>query len=79
VTVTATGSQALSGWSADWSFAAGQTVQNAWGATVGQSGGSVHAVNAGYNAAVAPGNSVTFGFQGTGAAPSAPSLSCTPA
>jgi hypothetical protein len=78
VTVTATGSEAISGWSTDWSFPADQTVQNAWGATVGQSGRSVHAVNAGYNAAVAPGGSVTFGFQGTGAAPSAPPLTCSP-
>lgn len=48
-------------------------------AAVTQNGRSVHAVNAGYNGAVAPGASTTFGFQGSGSAPGAPAITCTPA
>ncbi|GAA4514224.1 cellulose binding domain-containing protein [Actinoallomurus oryzae] len=79
VTVTNTGDRTLTGWSADWTFPAGQTVQNAWNATVTQSGRSAHAVNASYNGALAPGAATTFGFQGTGSAADTPSLTCTPA
>ena len=78
VTVTGTGSRPLTGWSVDWAFPGDQKVQNAWNAKVTQNGTSVHAADAGYNGAVAPGASTTFGFQGTGTAPGAPPLTCTP-
>lgn len=78
VTVTNTGDRALTGWSADWTFPADQTVGNAWNATVTQSGRSAHAVNASYNGALAPGAATTFGFQGIGSAAGATPLTCTP-
>jgi hypothetical protein len=60
-------------------FPGGQTVQNAWNATVTQIGALAHAVNASYNGALVPGAATTFGFQGTWSAPEAPSLTCRPA
>ncbi|GAA3339083.1 hypothetical protein GCM10020358_21530 [Amorphoplanes nipponensis] len=61
----------LTGWTLRWSFGAGQTVTQAWNATVTQSGAAVSAVNASYNAALATGGSASFGFNGswTGANP----------
>jgi hypothetical protein len=79
VTVTNTGGRALTGWFADWAFPGDQSVRNAWNATVGQSGRSVHAVNASYNGALTGGGATTFGFQGAGPTPGPTSLACTPA
>ncbi|WP_435849307.1 cellulose binding domain-containing protein, partial [Streptomyces microflavus] len=55
----------LSGWSLRWSYSAGQTVSDAWNATVAQSGSTVTATNVGYNGSVPTGGSVSFGFNGT--------------
>ncbi|MFB4309092.1 cellulose binding domain-containing protein [Actinomadura sp. GTD37] len=74
VTVTNYGDAPLSGWSADWTFSGGQRVSNGWNAAVTQTGPSVHAVDAGYNGAVAAHGSTSFGFQGTGSAPGAPDI-----
>ncbi|GIM90063.1 cellulose binding domain-containing protein [Paractinoplanes toevensis] len=65
VTVTNTGTTAISGWRLAWSFPGDQKVTNAWNATVTQSGAAVTATNVTYNAAIAPGGTVQFGFQGT--------------
>jgi hypothetical protein len=65
VTVTNTGTSAINGWTLTWSFPGDQKVTNAWNATVTQSGSSVTATNAGYNATIAPGGNAQFGFQGT--------------
>ena len=46
-------------------FPGDQKITNAWNATVSQSGSSVTAANASYDAAISPGGSVSFGFQGT--------------
>jgi len=54
----------LTGWTLTWSFADGQTVTQAWSATVTQSGATVSAVNAGYNAALGTGATASFGFNG---------------
>jgi hypothetical protein len=43
----------------------GQSVTNAWGATVSSSGSSIAARNAGYNGVVSSGASTTFGFLGS--------------
>jgi hypothetical protein len=61
----------LTGWTLRWSFGAGQTITQAWNATVTQAGTAVTAVNASYNAALATGGSASFGFNGssTGANP----------
>ncbi|MBS2966936.1 cellulose binding domain-containing protein [Actinocrinis puniceicyclus] len=83
VTITNGGAEAISGWSVGWSFPGDQKVTSAWGAAVSQSGGAVTATNVSYDAVIAPGASVSFGFQGTwsasDAAPSAFTVNGTPA
>nr|BFE57150.1 rhamnogalacturonan lyase [Dactylosporangium thailandense] len=55
---------AINGWNLTWTFASGQSVTQAWNATVAQSGTAVKAVDAGYNAAIATNATVSFGFNG---------------
>ncbi|GAB3399563.1 cellulase family glycosylhydrolase [Flindersiella endophytica] len=64
VRVTA-GSAAVSGWTVTWAYVNGQTVSNAWGATVSTSGSNVTARNEGYNGGLGAGASTTFGFLGS--------------
>ncbi|NUS10179.1 MAG: hypothetical protein HOY69_02015, partial [Streptomyces sp.] len=65
VTLANTGSTALIGWNLGFTLPAGQTVTNAWGATVSPSSGAVTATNLDYDAQIPAGGSVSFGFQGT--------------
>src|SRR5690606_14673958 len=53
---------AIDGWHLDWSSTAGQRITQAWNATATQNGAQVRAEDAGYNAAIPAGGSVTFGF-----------------
>lgn len=76
--MTGAGPGPLTDWSTGWMFPGGQTVQNAWNATVTQIGALAHAVNS-CNGALVPGAATTFDLQGTGSAPEAPSLTCRPA
>lgn len=55
----------LTSWTVTWSFGAGQTVTQAWGAEVSQSGSSVRAANVSWNGNLATNASVSFGFNGT--------------
>ncbi len=55
----------LTGWTLTWSFGAGQTVTQAWNATVTQNGAAVTAANVAYNGSVATGGTVSFGFNGS--------------
>ena len=71
------GPAAISGWTVTWTFANGQTVTQAWNATVTSSGATVTARNMSYNGQLAAGQSTTFGFIGSGDAPSSLTLSCT--
>ncbi|MEV4497183.1 glycoside hydrolase family 9 protein [Micromonospora arborensis] len=64
VTITNTGTSALNGWTLRFSFPGGQTVSQGWSATVSQSGAAVTATNLSYNGTIAPGSSVSFGFNG---------------
>ncbi|MFC7484995.1 pectate lyase [Luedemannella flava] len=64
VSVTNLG-DALNGWTLTWSFTAGQTVTQAWNATVTQSGSAVTATNVAYNGALATNASASFGFNGS--------------
>ncbi|GGO31461.1 pectate lyase family protein [Micromonospora parathelypteridis] len=61
VTVTNLGDP-ISGWTLRWSYGAGQQVNQAWGATVTQSGGQVSATNVDYNGNLATNGSTSFGF-----------------
>lgn len=77
VRVTA-GSAGTTGWAVTLPFANGQTVSQAWGATLTTSGSTVTARNAGYNGALGAGASTTFGLIGTATGTNAaPALSCT--
>ncbi|WBB77019.1 cellulose binding domain-containing protein [Micromonospora sp. WMMD1128] len=62
VTVRNTGTTAVNGWTLRWSFANGQQINQAWGATYTQSGAQVTATNVAYNGAISPGGTATFGF-----------------
>jgi endoglucanase len=63
VAVTNTGSGAISGWSLDWTFVDGETGARGWNAVVTQQGAGVSARNVDWNATIAPGATVSFGFQ----------------
>ena len=64
VTVTNLGDP-LTGWTLGWSWSAGQTVTQAWNATVSQSGAQVTARNAGHNGSIATNGTASFGFNGS--------------
>ncbi|GAA1968291.1 endo-1,4-beta-xylanase [Catenulispora subtropica] len=65
VTVTNTGTNAITGWTTGFTFPGDQKITNAWNATTTQTGQTVAAANAPYNATIAPGANTSFGFQGT--------------
>ena len=55
----------VNGWALTWTFPAGQGVTQAWNATVTSSGGQARATDAGYNAVIGTGATVSFGFNGS--------------
>jgi acetyl esterase/lipase len=65
VTVTNTGTTAINGWSLAWTWTGNQRVTSAWNAAVTQPDTRATATNMNYNATIAPGTGVTFGFQAT--------------
>ncbi|WP_430503377.1 CotH kinase family protein [Micromonospora trifolii] len=77
VRVTA-GTSAISSWTVTWTFAGGQSVTQAWNATVTSQGSAVTARNVAYNGALGAGASTAFGFLGSSTGtPSTPTLTCT--
>ncbi|GCE50334.1 cellulose binding domain-containing protein [Thermosporothrix hazakensis] len=65
VSITNNGSSAINGWRLGWTWAGNQRITNAWNATTSQNGNQVTATNASYNATIAAGGSVSFGFNGS--------------
>ncbi|MFJ4499226.1 glycosyl hydrolase family 18 protein [Streptomyces sp. NPDC088864] len=65
-TVKNTGTTSLSSWTIEWDFPTGTAVGSAWDATVTHTGDHWTAKNVGWNGTLAPGASVSFGFNGTG-------------
>ncbi len=65
-TVKNTGTTTLSTWSVEWDFPANTKVTSAWDATVTNSANHWTAKNLGWNGTLAPGASVSFGFNGSG-------------
>ncbi|MET9514410.1 cellulose binding domain-containing protein [Streptomyces sp. NPDC002994] len=65
VTVANTGSAPVNGWKVAFTLPSGQSVTNAWNATIAPSSGAVTASNTSSNAQIAPNGSQSFGFQGT--------------
>lgn len=74
VTVKNTDANAVNGWTLGWAFRGAEKISNAWSATVTQTGTSVTAKDAGYNASIAPGGTTSFGFQATGAPGATPAF-----
>ena len=74
VSITNTGTTALSSWTLTWSFAGNQQLNQSWNANYTQSGGSVTLTSMSYNGAIAAGATASgIGFNanysGTNAAP----------
>ncbi|MDX3745690.1 GH12 family glycosyl hydrolase domain-containing protein [Streptomyces sp. AK08-02] len=65
VTVTNTGSSPVDAWKLGFTLPAGQKVTSVWSAEISPSSGAVTAGGMAYNASIAPGGQVSFGFQGT--------------
>ncbi|MFF0226706.1 glycosyl hydrolase family 18 protein [Streptomyces sp. NPDC004629] len=65
-TVKNTGTTTISSWTIDWDFPSGTSVTSSWDADVTSSGTHWTAKNKSYNGTLAPGASVSFGFNGAG-------------
>jgi chitinase len=65
-TVKNTGTTSLSSWTVEWDFPSGTSVTSAWDADVTSAGTHWTAKNKSYNGTLAPGASVSFGFNGSG-------------
>jgi hypothetical protein len=78
VTVQNTGAAATRSWTVGWAFTAGQTLSQVWNGTGAQTGTAVSVHDAGYNGALAPGATTTFGFLAsfTSSNPVPSALSC---
>ncbi|WP_369364340.1 glycosyl hydrolase family 18 protein [Streptomyces sp. CG4] len=70
-TIKNTGTTGISSWTVEWDFPSGTSVTSAWDADVTSSGTHWTAKNKSYNGTLAPGASVSFGFNGAG--PGSPS------
>ncbi|MER7464864.1 glycosyl hydrolase family 18 protein [Streptomyces sp. NPDC097981] len=69
-TVKNTGTTTLTSWTVEWDYPSGTTVTSAWDATVTSSGTHWTGKNVGWNGTLAPGATISFGFNGAG--PGAP-------
>ncbi|OIJ89211.1 chitinase [Streptomyces sp. MUSC 14] len=65
-TIKNTGSSSISSWTVEWDFPSGTSVGSAWDADVTNAGNHWTAKNKSYNGTLAPGASVSFGFNGSG-------------
>ncbi|WP_190278744.1 cellulose binding domain-containing protein, partial [Cellulomonas sp. B6] len=71
VTVTA-GARAISGWSTSFTLPGGASVAQGWSGTFSTTGGLQTVANAAWNGALGAGQSTTYGFIGSGTAPTGP-------
>ncbi|MCX4660054.1 glycoside hydrolase family 18 chitinase [Streptomyces uncialis] len=65
-TVKNTGTTTLSSWNVEWDFPTGTRVASSWDATITSTGDHWTAKNLAWNGTLAPGATVTFGFNGVG-------------
>ncbi|WP_046496057.1 glycoside hydrolase family 18 chitinase [Streptomyces odonnellii] len=65
-TVKNTGTTTLSSWTVEWDFPSGTAVTSGWDADITGSANHWTAKNKSWNGTLAPGASVSFGFNGTG-------------
>ncbi|MEV3855231.1 glycoside hydrolase family 18 chitinase [Streptomyces sp. NPDC050095] len=66
-TIKNSGTTSVSSWTVEWDFPSGTKVTSAWDATVTNSADHWTAKNLSWNGTLAPGASVSFGFNGSGA------------
>jgi len=80
VTVTDSGTTAVTGWTVTFVFGGDQKLTSSWNTALNQSIEYVTASNVSYNGSLSAGSSTSFGFQGTfGSSDAAPaSVTCTP-
>jgi len=80
VTVTDSGTTAITGWTVTFVFGGDQKLTSSWNTTLNQSIEYVTASNLSYNGSLSAGSSTSFGFQGTfGGSDAVPaSVTCTP-
>lgn len=77
VTVTDTGTSAVSSWHVSFTLGAGQTITQFWSTALTQTGSAVTATNLSYNGGLAPGAATSFGFLGASASTvTAPAVTC---
>jgi endoglucanase len=77
VTLTNTGTVALSSWALSWTFPGSQEISGDWSGVFTQTGANVSVTNEPYNGDVAAGGTVTVGFTANGTAGSPTSVTCT--
>jgi cellulose 1,4-beta-cellobiosidase len=81
LTITDSGTAAITGWTVTYSYAGNQALSSGWNGTWTQSGKAVTVASLSYNGNLAAGASTTaganFNYSGTNAAPT--SVTCTPA
>ena len=81
VTVTNSGTTAITGWTVSYSYAGNQQLSSGWNGTWTQSGKTVTIANAAWNGSLSPGASTqagaNFTYTGTNTPPA--TLTCTPA
>ncbi|GCE50361.1 O-glycosyl hydrolase [Thermosporothrix hazakensis] len=65
IQITNNGTSTIQNWKLQFTFPGSQKITNLWNGQVTQSGNQVTITNASYNATIAPGSSVTIGFNGT--------------
>jgi hypothetical protein len=65
ITITNTGSTTLNSWTLGFTFPGGQQVTQGWNGVFAQSGANVTVTNVSYNGTLAPGASVSPGFNGS--------------
>jgi subtilisin family serine protease len=65
LSITNTGSAAINGWSLAFQLPSGQAITSGWSADYSPASGSVTATNVSYNGAIAPGATISVGFQAT--------------
>ncbi len=65
VRISNNGTAPIQGWQVALSYTDGSTISNAWNADLSGSGGNYSATNKSYNGIIQPGQTVSFGMQGT--------------
>lgn len=65
ITITNTGATPINGWSLVFTLPGGQAITSGWSATYSPASGQVTAKNVSYNGDIAPGASISVGFQAT--------------